>query len=85
MQARINPLYFIDGIYFDNEFFAVWVANKTFSEQWFISEHEMCHHWVYYAEDHFCDNRKSEINNKTFVSNQNITIDWKKIGEFYDR
>ncbi len=44
----------INGIYYSNQFYCVWLEGRTMEEVNKTECHEMCHHFVYNDYEHFC-------------------------------
>ena len=55
MYKQINETQFgLNGIYFHNQYYCVWVGDKTRETINDTIIHEECHHLVSLANDHFC-------------------------------
>ncbi len=44
----------VAGIYWRNDYYCVWVKDKTEEQIEDIDAHEQCHHFVYLDKKHFC-------------------------------
>ena len=46
------------GVYFENDYYCVWVKDRTEEEINRTESHEFCHHLVYNKREHFCDGKR---------------------------
>ena len=46
----------LNGIYYTNKYYCVWVQGMSESEIKNTQCHELCHHFVYMDYEHFCGN-----------------------------
>lgn len=46
----------VNGLYNTNEYYCVWVKDRSPESIFDTASHEQCHHWVFEEYDHFCNN-----------------------------
>ena len=49
-----NESFGINGIYFQDSYYCVWLRGRNVTQVQSTETHEACHHLVYQSYDHFC-------------------------------
>jgi len=53
---ELTPRVRLQGVYYHNKFYCVWVENRSNEAINRTECHELCHHFVYNDKKHFCGN-----------------------------
>lgn len=55
LKSHSSFFKYVNGIYAQNNYYCVWVKDKTIKEINRTETHEQCHHYVFTKFNHFCE------------------------------